>query len=318
MRSHDRLAWLTSFALSAAASAGPGRIIAIGDEWLLSDRAFADNPTQTTQLAANISRFFTDDSPSRMLVLSNAFPVLTLGQRGVLGVSLKTFMESKGHIWEVNPTITFNVATLRNYRAVFLAGAPGNGTANAAALTAYANQGGNVLIMGGTGNGNEYSGWDAFLNAFGLEMGNSFFAYSNGDDPLLTVAALPSTNPLGASITSVKWGNGQTVTDLEPDNPLNEVALYGNFVGPMINPPSTPVQPIIGTVNISSICLGDLNQDRVVDDADFLIFAAAYDALLCSDPTMPAGCPSDFDKNGIVDDMDFQLFVVSYDLATCP
>ena len=67
-----------------------------------------------------------------------------------------------------------------------------------------------------------------------------------------------------------------------------------------------------------SPCPADLNQDGQVDDADFSVFAVAYDILDCADPAMSAGCKSDLNKDGVVDDMDFQLFVVAYDVLICP
>ncbi|HEX8877469.1 MAG TPA: hypothetical protein VF777_12030 [Phycisphaerales bacterium] len=65
-------------------------------------------------------------------------------------------------------------------------------------------------------------------------------------------------------------------------------------------------------------CVGDLNRDSFVDDADFTIFAPAYDTLLCDDPLMPFGCPADLNRDGSVDDGDFVIFVVAYDALLCP
>ena len=68
----------------------------------------------------------------------------------------------------------------------------------------------------------------------------------------------------------------------------------------------------------TAVCVGDLNSDGFVDDADFSIFAAAYNILDCADPTMPAGCPADLNADGLVDDADFSLFAVAYDALLCP
>lgn len=65
-------------------------------------------------------------------------------------------------------------------------------------------------------------------------------------------------------------------------------------------------------------CTGDLNGDGVVDDADFIRFALAYNILDCTDPTMPPGCPSDLNGDGVVDDADFTIFVVAYNAFLCP
>jgi probable HAF family extracellular repeat protein len=67
-----------------------------------------------------------------------------------------------------------------------------------------------------------------------------------------------------------------------------------------------------------SVCPGDLNADGFVDDSDFVLFAAAYDLLLCSDFAMPSGCPSDLNRDSSVDDADFVLFASAYDALLCP
>lgn len=65
-------------------------------------------------------------------------------------------------------------------------------------------------------------------------------------------------------------------------------------------------------------CPADLNADGIVDDPDFVLFAAAYDTLDCSDPVMPAGCPSDINQDGQVDDADFVIFSNAYNILLCP
>ena len=304
-----------TIACSSVSFAGTGRRIAIGDEWLLSDLAFTAQPAQTTQLTDNISKFFTDGIPSRMLVWSTSPPVGG-NVRGVLGTGLKNRMQALGHTWEVNPSITFTPANLRNYRAIFLSGGWSSGTL--ATLEAYLRDGGNVLVMAGTGDWGsaaaEASAWNPFLNKFGLAFGNTWFAAGSG---LLSVPTLPSGNPLGKLLTNVQWGYGQTVTKTQANNPLVEIAVYGDFTGfsPLLG--TGAVQPIIGTLNITTKCIGDLNDDGIVDDADFVIFVQAYNLLLCDDPAMPAGCPSDFNGDGMVDDADFSIFIQPYDLPIC-
>lgn len=65
-------------------------------------------------------------------------------------------------------------------------------------------------------------------------------------------------------------------------------------------------------------CPGDLNNDQMVDDADFSIFVVAYDILDCADPSMTPGCPADLNADALVDDADFSIFVVAYDALLCP
>uniref|UniRef100_UPI0039784251 dockerin type I domain-containing protein n=1 Tax=Salmonella sp. SAL4432 TaxID=3159887 RepID=UPI0039784251 len=65
-------------------------------------------------------------------------------------------------------------------------------------------------------------------------------------------------------------------------------------------------------------CPGDLNNDALVDDADFVIFVNAYNILDCQDPAMPSGCPADLNQDGFVDDADFVIFVAAYNELICP
>ncbi len=61
-------------------------------------------------------------------------------------------------------------------------------------------------------------------------------------------------------------------------------------------------------------CAADLNNDGIVDDADFVDFAVAYDYLLCD----PPGCPADLNGDWQVDDADFVIFAVQYNDLICP
>lgn len=63
-------------------------------------------------------------------------------------------------------------------------------------------------------------------------------------------------------------------------------------------------------------CPADFNNDDVVDDADFVYFAAAYNDLVCPEP--PAMCPADLNGDGIVEDSDFVIFVAAYNELLCP
>lgn len=64
-------------------------------------------------------------------------------------------------------------------------------------------------------------------------------------------------------------------------------------------------------------CPADLTCDLFVDDTDFVLFAAAYNLLDCTDPTMPAECPADMSGDGFVDDTDFVLFASAYNALLC-
>ena len=71
-------------------------------------------------------------------------------------------------------------------------------------------------------------------------------------------------------------------------------------------------------VRSRQVCPGDLNNDGMVDDADFVAFAGQYDALDCADPAMPGYCRADLNNDGAVDDVDFVAFAHAYDQLVCP
>ncbi len=67
-----------------------------------------------------------------------------------------------------------------------------------------------------------------------------------------------------------------------------------------------------------TVCRGDLNFDGVVDDSDFVRFAAAYNMLVCADDLMPPHCQADLNRDELVDDADFVTFAHNYDELICP
>jgi len=64
-------------------------------------------------------------------------------------------------------------------------------------------------------------------------------------------------------------------------------------------------------------CPSDLNDDGVVNDADFALFATDYNRLVCTASAMPAWCPSDLNGDGFVDDTDFVRFAAAYEDIVC-
>lgn len=96
------------------------------------------------------------------------------------------------------------------------------------------------------------------------------------------------------------------------------------FCGGSINS-RVSIRPSVPDVTIASrasvyytACPADLDSSWFVDDADFLLFAAAYALGDCSDPSMPLGCPADLNYDGVVDAADFVLFLPGYDDGFCP
>lgn len=98
------------------------------------------------------------------------------------------------------------------------------------------------------------------------------------------------------------WQILSGVIDINDSGQVAFAALMGNdSVGVYV---ATPVS-----------CPADLNEDGFVDDADFVIFAGAYDQFTC--PSTPV-CPADLNGDGFVDDTDFVSFAAAYDQFVCP
>jgi hypothetical protein len=131
---------------------------------------------------------------------------------------------------------------------------------------------------------------------------------------------IPLTNgvtPWGSTISGARTTNSSsattslTISNAQPnDTGEYDVAII-TTCRPSLNTEAAIIQ-------VRSACPADLNADNKVDDDDFVIFAAAYNLLLCSDPSMPAGCPADLNADTNVDDADFALFAPAYNLLLCP
>lgn len=88
-------------------------------------------------------------------------------------------------------------------------------------------------------------------------------------------------------------------------------AGFGGAIGEMIFTQETRM-----FFNTRGPCPADLNDDGLVEDADFSLFAVAYNILSCSGGTQP-GCPADLTNDGAVMDDDFSVFVLAYDALLC-
>lgn len=122
-----------------------------------------------------------------------------------------------------------------------------------------------------------------------------------------------------SAFRAVRWRGG-TITDLNtlasaPGWVLEnawDIDDLGRIVG------SGSLWGIPRAFLLTVACPADLNSDDAVDDADFALFAAAYDLLICDEPAMPPGCPADLNGDGYVDDADFAAFVPAYNDYLCP
>jgi choice-of-anchor A domain-containing protein len=187
-----------------------GRIVVNHDEWTLSDSGLLQAAHGAT-FARNVAQWFTGGRPGRFLAYTTNF--------GLRDRNLAAVMTQAGHSWTAGTTQPFTLETLRKYDAVFLGGTPVNLTV----LTEYVRGGGNVYLMGGTGDGGasyEANLWNPFLQAFGLR----FAPVYNG---VCSVVGLSSTHPVLSGVSSLYYCNGNSVSRLDATDPHTAI-IHGS------------------------------------------------------------------------------------------
>lgn len=137
----------------------------------------------------------------------------------------------------------------------------------------------------------------------------------------------PSGNVYRGNVINATTGISQTGGSADAINSIEHVILAApmagiwraEVAGTAVNVSTQGFGLVItGDVAGFNPCPADFNNDLVVDDSDFAIFATAYDIFECAAPSMPAGCPADLVPNSFVDDEDFVAFATAYDQLTCP
>lgn len=246
-----------------------GRLVAIGDDWLLSDFAFDLNSQQATQLASTIADFLADGGTGNFLVVSNSPPEVPFGPRGVNGPELAQVMQGLGHSWTIDATAELSVASLSSFDAVFFSGQLGSGAGNAGVLGEYVDGGGGVVVVGGTkdfGDATaESQAWGPLLSRYGLSFGSVWIGESAGT--IASVPAVVGETPPGQGVSSFAWSIGQLATVSETEDPLTRIAIRGDFSA-MGGGPQGDINDIIAVYE-SQLLTGDYNGDGQVDTADY-------------------------------------------------
>ena len=134
-------------------------------------------------------------------------------------------MANARHTWTVSTAGTLNLSLMQNYDGIFLGGYYTNIVI--ADLIQYVQNGGNVYLMGGTGVGgaaSEAGFWNPFLNAFGLSFAP---VYNDISDNIPII----SSHPIFRDVYKLYQDNGNSITDLQPANPNNEVLVFSQGQG---------------------------------------------------------------------------------------
>jgi len=148
--------------LLGTGSAVAGTIVVANDEWELSNTGFA-NASGTGTFVANLVAEF----GPKIHAYSTNF--------GFTGSSLALAMSTHGATYTTGTGVTFDLATLATYDAIFLGG-DYLSAAQVAILQSYVAGGGGVYIAAGTGNGGpvvEAAAWNPFLALYGLSFASS-------------------------------------------------------------------------------------------------------------------------------------------------
>lgn len=178
----------------------------------------------------------------------------------------------------------------------------------------------NIVNARAKGNGNSAIG-TALLTAR-LEI----LARGNGAAPRTVVIFTDGINnagpsPCEAGATLAATGIRIIVIGIGGNNySPSSVNCFASQSGPGMPPTSTPAATLDLPTAIDFLsrhldfCPADLNNDGIVDDADFTLFVAAYDTMVVPN----GGHRADLDNNNFVDDADFIAFLKYYDKLVCP
>lgn len=209
-----------------------------------------------------------------------------LSNGNLLASGRRTFGDGQGQaqMWEVS-----SADSLSPWRAEYT-----NGTSSGNDAVEHTTAGGTFLTL---------SGWNYPDSINPIGSPDQLFIQTDlfGDDGCSSLIWTPEPFSPSVEVNDVLL----TVVNLEPGQALQTQNSSTVLETALVCGPGTD-------------CPGDLNNDGFVDDADFVLFAAAYDLLDCFDPSMPPGCPADLNGDDIVDDSDFVLFVAAYNELVCP
>ena len=245
--------------LVLAAPVAAGKIVINNDEWTLSNTGFATNSVNDPgQFATNVAAWFTGGAPGSLRAWSSSF--------GLTESALSAAITGAGYTWTVSTAGTFDLAALQTYDAVFLAGAAPAAGDYTDVLIAYVEGGGNVYLAGGSGVGGatvEAARWNPFLNHFGLAFVSSY----NGIKSNLPIS---SPHPIFAGVDHLYQDNGNSILDLAPADPRNQILISQDLDGLYAVFESSPAVPEPATSLLFMLGMGALTLTRTRRRTDLL------------------------------------------------
>jgi biotin synthase len=299
-------ALLPTLLLTSAASAAGGRVIAIGDEWVLTDDAYTNNPGQPALLASNLACFSgRGKAGAKILLKSNNF--------GLVGVQLKQTLTTAGYAVTSDTTGTpFTAESLAAFDAVWLAGPIGSGAANAVPLQAFVDGGGTVLVEAGTGAfgdaASEAAAWAPLLSKFGLGYQTTWTNISGAVNVSLLT---PATHPLQAGLTTMRWGYGNSPLLLDQALFPNAMIAVRATVAAGIGNEGALIaawtdQAIVDTDKdlLEDLCDPDDDNDTKLDPDDNCPLVSNLDQVDTNGDGEGDVCDDDDDGDGKLDDAD--------------
>jgi hypothetical protein len=192
-----------------------GKIVVNSDEWALSNKGFQNSP-DAAKFAINLAKYFVGEAKGKFHALSNNF--------GLIESSLEQTLTQAGHTWTKGTNITIDLPTLSKYDGIFLAADPVDNQV----LIQYVKNGGKVYLAAGTGMKDGKNSWDnsqaeadrwnTFLAEFGLKLEGTYNRIEGNVAP-------NQAHPLFEGVKTLYFGYGNSITDLKPESPLNQIQV---------------------------------------------------------------------------------------------
>jgi hypothetical protein len=185
-----------------------GKIVAVYDDWTVSDTAFEQPNSDAATWVTNIINWFHGGRGGNFLVATNNICFQ--------GSSLPATVRNNGGTFTRGTSLP---ADLSQYDGIFICSMPLDNTT----LLNYVNAGGCVYVAGGTSN--DGSTWSSFLGQFGMSFANSADSWAGN-------AAITPTNPVHPVLQGVRtlyFANGtQLSVTTNPPAGTHVAGLWGS------------------------------------------------------------------------------------------